>query len=155
MASDNERVALVVDDDPACRTLMEVLLKRVGFEVDHAEDGEVALQKLRGGRYSVLLLDLLMPRVNGFDLLRELNLINPAMLQRTIVLTAATDRTTALFDDSRVFAFLRKPFDIQRLVSTVEACAGGPPTPWTVTRSNEPRSYPFAGKDIAPPHFGR
>ena len=52
---------------------MTLKLSKVGFEVDHAENGEVGLEKIKNGSYDVILLDLVMPKVNGFDVLKELD----------------------------------------------------------------------------------
>jgi DNA-binding response OmpR family regulator len=115
---------LIVDDDHATRRLLEVLLDGAGFGTDQAEDGVEAASKLRRGGYDVLVLDLLMPRMNGFELLRELRSFDPKMVSRTIILTAAADQTLMHFDPGSVFAVLRKPFDIRDFLAIVRKCAG-------------------------------
>ena len=114
---------LVVDDDEALRVLFVALLARQGFRVECVNDGAAALQSLERSAYSVLILDLMMPGTNGFDVLERLSATQPAMLRRTIVATGVSSRELAKIDDASVFAVLRKPFDIDSLVTKVRECA--------------------------------
>lgn len=114
---------LVVDDDEAIQALMRVLLERKGYRVDEARDGQDALHKIRNGNYAVILLDLMMPRVNGFEMIREMKALQPSWLKRTIVFTAASESTLKDFDDSQVFRLIRKPFDIRTLTAVIADCA--------------------------------
>jgi DNA-binding response OmpR family regulator len=114
---------LVVDDDPAVSTLMQVLLRRRGYVCDCIGDGEEAIRRLRTGGYSAVLLDLMLPGAFGFDVIRFLRAERPAMAARVVVVTAACKATLRDFDASTVHAVLRKPFDIDELVAKVDACA--------------------------------
>jgi CheY-like chemotaxis protein len=114
---------LVVEDDAALRTLFLALLKRDGFEVECVDNGAEALDRLSRVRYSVVLLDLMMPVTSGFDVLRIFAEKRPELLGRTIVATGASERDLAKIDRDSVYAVLRKPFDIHCLVSTIAACA--------------------------------
>ena len=114
---------LVVDDDQALRGLFTTLLSRKGFDVDCASDGRVAYDQLSRNNYSVILLDLMMPDVNGFELLDRLQRDSPALLDRVIVLTGASQRSVENLDTSRVWGLIPKPFDIDNLVSSTIACA--------------------------------
>lgn len=116
---------LVVDDDQALRGLFTTLLTRKGFAVDTANDGRVAYDQLQRHTYSVILLDLMMPDVNGFELLERLRRDSPALLDRVIVMTGASQRAIASLDLSNVWGLIRKPFDIDQLVNSAEACAQG------------------------------
>lgn len=116
---------LIIDDDPGIRGLLEVVLRRKGFECDLASDGAEAEKKLRVFDYDVILLDLMLPRLNGFEVLRFLKAERRAMLGRVIVVTAVAEITLRDFQDQKlVWALLRKPFDINLLIDTVTACAG-------------------------------
>jgi DNA-binding response OmpR family regulator len=119
------RCALVVDDDFALRGLFTTLLARKGFSVDLAADGRIAFDQLSTHTYSVILLDLMMPEVNGFELLDRLERDSPALLERVIVMTGVAQRQLDLVDVSRVWAVIRKPFDINHLVSSAIACSEG------------------------------
>jgi two-component system chemotaxis response regulator CheY len=63
---------LVVDDDVYIREIYVEVLKHAGYEVDNAEDGEIALVKLTEGGYDLVLLDVIMPHKNGIEVLDEL-----------------------------------------------------------------------------------
>ena len=119
------RNVLVVDDDQALRGLFTTLLTRKGFAVDTATDGRVAYDQLQRHTYSVILLDLMMPDVNGFELLEKLRRDSPTLLDRVIVLTGASQRSIETLDTSRIWGLIRKPFDIDQLVSSAVACSEG------------------------------
>ena len=114
---------LVVDDDQALRGFFTTLLSRKGFSVDCASDGRVAYDQLSHHTYSVILLDLMMPGVNGFELLDRLQRESPTLLDRVIVMTGASQRSIENLDTTRVWGMIRKPFDIDQLLSTTIACA--------------------------------
>lgn len=117
--------ALVVDDDTAVQGLFSALLTRNGFAVDCVPTGRQAFEYLKRGSYSVILLDLMMPDGNGFELIDRLERDSPALLRRVIVMTGAAQRVVEGFDTTRVWGLIRKPFDIDDLVSSASACASG------------------------------
>jgi DNA-binding response OmpR family regulator len=115
---------LIIDDDPGIRGLLGVVLRREGFDYHLAADGDEAQKKLRRYEYDAILLDLMLPKLNGFEVLRFLKAERRAMLQRVIVVTAVAEITLRDFDDQKlVWALLRKPFDLHQLLQTVAACA--------------------------------
>jgi DNA-binding response OmpR family regulator len=120
--------ALVVDDDLALRGLFTTLLSRRGFNVDCASDGRVAFDQIHRNAYSVILLDLMMPDINGFELLERLKRDSPSLLPRVIVLTGASHRSIEHLDTSRIWGLIRKPFDIDNLISSAQACSEGRPS---------------------------
>lgn len=121
----NKPAVLVVDDDAALRGFFSTLLKREGFAVDCASNGRAAFECLRRGNYSAILLDLMMPETNGFELIERLQRDTPSLLQRVIVLTGASQRTVDGLDTSRVWGLIRKPFDIDDLMRSTRKCATG------------------------------
>jgi DNA-binding response OmpR family regulator len=123
---------LLVEDDEPTRVLIAALCRRIGIEVDLAGDGAHALELIRLRPYSALLLDLMLPKMNGFELLREIRTCRPALLCRTIILTAVSDATLRDFDGGGTLALLRKPFDIADLVDALIACCGEIPVPGPV-----------------------
>ena len=111
---------LVVDDDDAIRTMVERVLRREQFEVEAARDGHEAIEKLTRNDYGTVLLDLMMPRVDGHGVLRFLEARpNPA---RVIVMTANMQGGSEAADAKPVFRVLSKPFDISQLISHVREC---------------------------------
>ena len=121
------RQVLVVDDDQALRTLFIALLERNGFAVDVASDGRGAFEQISRKTYSVILLDLMMPDVSGFELLERLSRDSPALLSRVIIMTGAARRAIQALDLSHVWGLIRKPFDIDDLVKSVSDCSEGRP----------------------------
>jgi DNA-binding response OmpR family regulator len=119
------RNALVIDDDKALQGLFTTLLCRKGFTVDTAGDGRVAFDQLSHHDYSVILLDLMMPDVNGFELLDRMQRESPSLLQRVIVMSGAAQRQVDRVDAGSVWDVIRKPFDIDHLVSSAIACSEG------------------------------
>ncbi|HUJ12275.1 MAG TPA: response regulator [Thermoanaerobaculia bacterium] len=114
---------LVVDDDQALRGFFTTLLSRKGFNVDVASDGRTAYDQLNRHNYSVILLDLMMPNVNGFELLERIRRDSPALLDRVIIMTGASQRAIENLDTTRVWGMIRKPFDIDQLVNSTIDCA--------------------------------
>jgi DNA-binding NtrC family response regulator len=119
--------ALVVDDDPGLQGLFNALLTKDGFAVDLASTGRQAFELLRRGSYSVIFLDLMMPDVNGFELLDRLERDSPTLLRRVIVMTGASLRMIETVDTSLVYGFIRKPFDIHDVIRSAKSCAAGQP----------------------------
>jgi two-component system, OmpR family, response regulator SaeR len=107
---ENEKRILVVDDDDAIRALLMTILRRRGLKVDTARNGAEALEQCARCRYSVVLLDLMMPMVSGYDFLAEMRRLGEAERPIVFVLTAGTAPRN--LDPQIVSAVLRKPFDI-------------------------------------------
>lgn len=114
---------LVVDDDDAIRTMVERVLRREQFEVEGARDGYEAIEKLTRNDYGTILLDLMMPRVDGHGVLRFLEQ-NPKP-PRVIVMTANMQGGSDAADSRPVFRVLSKPFDIKQLITHVRECTSG------------------------------
>lgn len=115
---------LVIEDDEAIRVLISALCTRLGLEVETAADGAAGVALIRKRKYDALLLDLMLPQVNGFEVLREVRVSAPALLARTIIITAVSDATLRDFDGGGAMLLLRKPFDIADLHDALAACTG-------------------------------
>jgi two-component system, OmpR family, response regulator len=113
---------LVVEDDPAIRRLVSRVLQRQGFNVEQASDGLEAVLKLGLSEYDVIVLDLMMPHLDGFTLLDTLAENDPARLRRVIVTSAASPSVIRERMGSSPFHVLPKPFDITELVERVRTC---------------------------------
>jgi len=70
---EQKKKILVVEDDKAICQVMQLKLTHCGFEVETAENGEVALECVKCKKYDLILLDLIMPKIDGFDLLKDLH----------------------------------------------------------------------------------
>ena len=111
-----ERRALVVDDDAAIRVLVSRVLQRQGFEVDCARDGCEAIEQLLQYDYDLIALDLMMPRIDGFGVVRYLTDHMPEKLASVIVMTAFGQRALHAVCPP-VTRFVEKPFDIALLIA--------------------------------------
>ena len=69
---------LIVDDDKAVRRLLARVAERAGFEVDTAKDGFQALEMLQHKQYEIAIVDLMMPRLSGYELVQKISTLNPA-----------------------------------------------------------------------------
>jgi CheY-like chemotaxis protein len=115
-----EKRILVVDDDDAIRALLLTILRRRGFAVDVARNGAEALERLGRCSYAVMLLDLMMPVINGWEVLERLSQTPAEMRPVVIVLTAGTEPRDLKAD--LVSGTVRKPFDVELLLDSVTAC---------------------------------
>jgi DNA-binding response OmpR family regulator len=108
---------LVVDDDRAIRKLIERIAARAGFDVDGARDGEEALELLTKKQYELVIVDLMMPRVSGYELVQHIALLEPR--PAVIVATAMMNGDVASLDDSLVRRVIKKPFDINAVAAAL------------------------------------
>lgn len=116
---------LVADDDPSIRRLVCTVIGREGLAVDCAGDGSEAIELLRQRDYSVILLDLMMPRVDGFAVIEHLRSQPPSYKPVVLVVTAYADQKFKAVDPSVVAGVLRKPFEIAELGPVVKMCVYG------------------------------
>jgi CheY-like chemotaxis protein len=118
------RRILVIDDDLAIRVLLQAVLKRMKFEVELAEDGQVGLDKLRGdGRFDLILLDLMMPRVNGYEFIERIgDVVQDGRRPHIIVFTAAGKRGVDKIPADAVCNAILKPFDLEKFIEMIGDC---------------------------------
>jgi CheY-like chemotaxis protein len=114
---------LIVDDEPLVRELFNLALRTLGYEVSEANDGEQALALLRRRSYSLMLLDLQMPLVNGKTVLTSVRQMFLHDKMKIVVITAdalrASDEVHAIAD--RV---MFKPIDMREFLTTVKSLVG-------------------------------
>jgi two-component system response regulator PilR (NtrC family) len=118
----SEARVLLADDDQAIRQLVCTILQREGLEVDCVADGQEAIEKLQQHEYAVVLLDLMMPRVDGFGVVDHLIETQPRMMEKTVVMTAFP-KAAAKERLHHLCCILSKPFEVAELVSLVRECA--------------------------------
>ena len=118
---------LVVDDDDVIRQLITVNLELEGFEVSTAIDGQDCLDKVKDVDPIVVTLDVMMPRLDGWDAADQLR-ADPATAGIKVLLLSARAQEADLQRGSRigVDAYLTKPFDPDELIVTVRRLAGLP-----------------------------
>jgi CheY-like chemotaxis protein len=115
---------LIVDDDSAIRKLLAVLCGRLGFNCDSASDGVEALQKIEDESFDLMLLDLMMPRLNGFQVIDRLR--HRTERPRIVVVTAQGQKQTAeLESEPMVEAVITKPFEMDVLCEVLSKVTSG------------------------------
>jgi DNA-binding response OmpR family regulator len=114
--------ALVVEDDPAQAELVCRLLRLKGFDPEIASDGLTGLEKAREHSPDVVLLDLMLPDISGFDVCRKLRTDRSTMLTPVVMLTALAD-TENRVNGFRVGAnaYVTKPYGVDDLLSAIES----------------------------------
>lgn len=111
---------LVVDDDPGIRLALSLKLRSAGFEVHEASDGVEALEHFRTGGADLVVLDVGMPRLDGYQVARELQ-ADPATRSLPVVILTAQDLEVPahVLPHLGRHHFLTKPFSPRRLLEVV------------------------------------
>jgi two-component system response regulator AtoC len=113
-----ERI-LVADDESSLRLLLNKELSRAGYSVEVAADGEVALKEIREKSYHVVLLDIVMPKLDGVSVLRTMK--NEAIPSEVIILTGnATIESAIECMKLGAFEYVRKPYSLSELLMQIE-----------------------------------
>ncbi len=124
---------LIVDDDEDIRALLRLILERAGYEVDDQADGRAALRAFHNGDHDLVLLDVTMPDLDGWELLERIRDLSEVPVLMLTARDSESDRVRGLrggADD-----YVTKPFDRDELVARVEALLRRAP------RDDEPVSY--------------
>jgi CheY-like chemotaxis protein len=124
-AQETRQRVLVADDDQSIRQLVSTIVKREGLLVDAAADGAEAIEALKRHEYAVILLDLMMPRLDGFGVIAWLKENPPAVKPIVLVITAYVDQRFKEVDPNLVSGILRKPFEIADLGNLIRLCVSG------------------------------
>jgi CheY-like chemotaxis protein len=121
---DHSAKILVVEDDDSIRKLVITALRRHHFNPEGVGDGESALARLREEHYAVIVLDLMMPRMTGWQLLDALRELPQKTVPPVVVMTAVAETTK--LDPYLVKSVIRKPFDVELLCDVVSGCMPDP-----------------------------
>jgi len=119
MAKVSRPRVLVADDDASIRQLLCTIVRREHFDVDSVADGAQAIEKLQQREYDIILLDLMMPRVDGFDVIDYLKQNPPTAKPVVLVITAYADQKFKEVDASVVAEVVPKPFEIAELARSL------------------------------------
>jgi DNA-binding response OmpR family regulator len=114
-----EQVILVVEDESSIREIVSLYLRRAGFQVKVAADGEEALQMLRREVPELVVLDLMLPKIDGLELTRRIRAQGDVPLIMLTAKVSETDRIAGL--EMGADDYVVKPFSPQELVSRVRA----------------------------------
>ncbi len=125
-AMSKTRRLLIVDDEDEIRLLLLDALNRSGWRVDFAQTGEEALELILQNPYDVVISDILMPDVDGIDLLQKVQVIRPST--RVILMTGggSTDLVKQAIRNG-AFDYIEKPFDLSAFIELVDAAVEAEP----------------------------
>ena len=116
------REILVVEDDFAIRRLVRKVLQREGYRIEEASDGAEAVLKLGLVDYDVIILDLMMPNLDGFSFMTTMSQHDESLLKKIIITSAASQAQISERMPGAPFDLIPKPFDIYHLIARVRAC---------------------------------
>ena len=114
-----EKLILIVDDDESVWDLLYYMVRKEGFRTEKAVDGEEAINKARLLHPALILLDLMLPKFGGWEILRELQADDTATIPIIIVTSRPMDRSTSemLKQEPNVKDFIEKPVKSQVLAA--------------------------------------
>lgn len=110
---------LVIEDDPHLLRSLAATLREENYAVDTAEDGEDGLYKAQGGGYDAIVLDVMLPRLNGWEVLERLRAMHKTPVLMLTARDTVQDRVKGL--DTGADDYLSKPFDIEELLARLRA----------------------------------
>jgi len=127
MERDMATRVLITEDEPNIVESLTFILNREGYDVSSVFDGEAALQRLRSNPPDLMILDVMLPKLNGFEVLKQVKSDPVLRALPVMVLTAkgqAHDRRTA--EEIGANAFITKPFSNRDIIAQVARLAGNP-----------------------------
>ena len=137
-----KRRVLVVEDEPAIRELLRLHLSLAGFDIDEIGDGRAALDRARTSAFDLLVLDLMLPGIDGITLCRAVRAEGANKDTPILMLTARdTESDKVLGLESGADDYLTKPFGIRELIARVAA----------LMRRNRPGPVNGGRREAAPP----
>jgi CheY-like chemotaxis protein len=132
----NPKAILVVDDEPAILDMISELLGYEGYQVVTTSQGSVALTRAKDDPPALILLDLMMPGMSGWQMIAALK-ASPQTRAIPIVVLSARRDLSAIASDLGIATYLAKPFDIDELIAVVRQYTGASATPGTPNLSSE------------------
>lgn len=126
-----DKLILIVDDDESAWDLLYYIVRREGFRTEQAADGKEALDKARLLRPSLILLDMMLPGLGGFEIIRELQDGATADIPIIMLTSRGMDRSTVeiLKQEPNLKDFMEKPVDHQVLIARLHALLKTRPHP--------------------------
>lgn len=123
------KTLLIADDDPDLRLLLQTTLEDPAYRILEASDGESALHLVRQEQPDVVILDRMMPKLDGLDVAQAV-LADPAIRDIPLILLTAIEQSAAVGGEPvpAVFAYLVKPFSPLQLLETVRQALDGAPS---------------------------
>jgi len=124
---DKKVQVLVVDDEEPILDLIRETLQGSGYQVDGVTNCRDALARIKNSAYDLVILDLLLPDMNGFVLSQEIGRVRPKLRNRILFISAVLfGKNTVEHLSSMGAGFLPKPFEVDSLLAAVERISGSP-----------------------------
>ena len=122
----NKKRLLIVDDDPSLREIFRLFMEKEGYEVDEAEDGAKGIDRVKAFKPDAIVLDLMMPVMNGVEVLKKLRDADLFARVPVIVVTGFGDQAKEqeIKGFKNVAHFMKKPVDYVELTAKVKALLG-------------------------------
>lgn len=119
-AMDGTKSVLIIEDDPNIADLVDIHLKDMGYGIDHASDGPAGLEKAGHGTYDLIILDLMLPRLDGFEVCKRIRAENT--YTPILMLTAKSEELDKVLGlELGADDYLTKPFSIRELLARIKA----------------------------------
>jgi DNA-binding response OmpR family regulator len=112
------RKVLVIDDEETIRKFLKIHLGKMGYEVKEAPDGEQAIEELKRDRFDLLICDIMMPKKNGWEVLKEIR-SNPETREIPVIILTGKNEDSDMFKGYELGAnyYITKPFTKSQLLS--------------------------------------
>ncbi len=120
MANQEKKKILVVDDDPAIVKLVKSILEGEGFDVDTASDGIDALVKVKEIRPSLIVLDIMMPELNGYDVCHKIKFDSPYKDTPILLLTSRDQEIDSRIGQMMGIRYLQKPLKRETFLTEIK-----------------------------------
>jgi len=152
---------LVADDQPANRVVLQRLLERAGHRLIFAEDGEAALDLLESHSPDLLVIDLHMPGLSGFDVIRQARVMQAGRARTPIIVLSADATVESLQEAERAgaYAYLTKPVVVARLLDTISKVAANeayaPPEAVSAADTRQQGGASSVLQELAAMNFGQ
>ncbi len=117
----SEKRILIVDDEPDMTSLLRIAIERAGFSVDTFNDPSIAVQHFQPDSYDLVLLDIIMPKIDGFELYKQIKKVDP--LVKVCFLTASEMHREEFRKEKHCYLdkdlFLKMPMPIKEIIGEI------------------------------------
>ncbi len=112
---------LVIDDDPKMLVVERTILSQAGFSVETASDGVEGLEKLKAASFDGIVLDVMMPRMDGYETAKQIKKLDAHKSTPIVMVTASTERgAMSQGFNSGAVVFMNKPFTAKKFLAMIQ-----------------------------------